>query len=117
MLVLRIMDFFVLSLLALLVERCSVNLREICKWQQALQMFYCVYNIALHVIITPQEDLDAEYRSSRLASHASFIAFRLMLARLFQFKAEAPTQSYLNEMHEPTEGHSSYQDLPESPRL
>eukprot|EP00658_Telonema_sp_P-2_P056161 TRINITY_DN44645_c0_g1_i1.p1 TRINITY_DN44645_c0_g1~~TRINITY_DN44645_c0_g1_i1.p1 ORF type:complete len:247 (+),score=61.46 TRINITY_DN44645_c0_g1_i1:179-919(+) len=92
-------NFVVLFAVVMMMEQGWSRLHSICKWQQAVQVAFLVYDIVLHIIVMTKKDIDHEFRDFRIASLASLIALRLICYRFFQFKADEPEYSFVNPMH------------------
>merc|ERR1711998_104108 len=104
-------NFAVLFLLILVVEKGWAKLHVLCRWQQAIQVLLIVYDIVLHSITMSKPGVNHDFRDLRMASLASLIAIRLVSFRFFSFKAHHPELSYVNPLHAPL----SVLDGPSSP--
>merc|ERR1711998_39587 len=92
-------NFAVLFLLILVVERGWSHLRGLCRWQQLIQVLLIIYDIVLHTITMSKPGVNHDFRDLRMASLASLIAVRLVSFRFFSFKAHHPKLSYVNPLH------------------
>merc|ERR1712146_630337 len=92
-------NFAVLFLLILIVERGWSHLRGLCRWQQLIQVLLIIYDIVLHTITMSKPGVNHDFRDLRMASLASLIAVRLVSFRFFSFKAHHPKLSYVSPLH------------------